>query len=132
MSSDERTFGANSHAMEDQAALEIVSRAIKMAPGRAPYRWCSARRSSRGCIHTCRPGRSRVPHSVGGRPVGRTQPPSNRPHSGRCLLHRRHGHHSQQHRSLWARKKGQGGGEREQRLIEPVVAGNKGHTWPPR
>lgn len=29
------------------------------------------------------------------------------------------------------RAKGQGWEEREQKLIKPVVAGNKGHTWPP-
>lgn len=29
------------------------------------------------------------------------------------------------------RAKGQGWGEREQKLIKLAVAGNKGHTWPP-
>lgn len=70
-----------------------------------PYRWCSARRSSRGCIRTCRRGRSRARHSVGGRPAGHRLPPSSHPRSDRCPPRRRRGHHSQQHRSL------QGGGE---------------------
>lgn len=95
---------------------------------RPPYRWCSALRSSRGCIRTCRPGRSRVRHSVGGRPVGRMRPPSNHPHSGRCLLRRRHGHHSQRHRSLWARKKGpRGGGRRRENksLLSQLLLGTR-------
>lgn len=71
-----------------------------------PYRWCSARRSIRGCTRTCRRGRSRARCSEGGRPAGHRPLPSSHPRNGTCLPRRRRGHHSQQHRSLWE------GGER--------------------
>lgn len=71
----------------------------------AAYQWCSARRSSRDCIHTCRPCRCRARCSGGDTPSGHTRRPSSPRRSGSCLTHKHRGHHSRLHKSLWERQK---------------------------
>ena len=73
---------------------------------RPAYRWYSARRSSPGCIRTCRPCRCRARRSAGGRLSGCTLGPSSLLHSGRRPPCRRRASRSPRNRSL--------GGEREE------------------
>lgn len=84
----------------------------------SPYQWCSALRSSPGCIHTCHPGRSRAHCSVGDTPADHRLCPSSPPRSGRCPRHKRRVLRSPLHKSLWERRQrtgGDRGGEREGR-----------------
>lgn len=136
-------FAQFPHAVGSALALKyptdkdtVQVREATPGPAGPSYRWCSARRSSRGCIHTCHRGRSHALHSAGGRPAGRRPPPSSLPRSGRCPPHTRRGPRSQQHRFLWGGREGcQERQEREEKerkkSTEQVVAGNKSHTWLP-
>lgn len=70
------------------------------------YRWCSALRSTPGCIHTCHPCKSRALHSVGGRLAGCRQGLSNPLHSGSCHPCTHHGNRSPRNRFLQGARRG--------------------------
>lgn len=54
------------------------------------YQSCSAPRSILGCIHTCRPCRSRARHNAGGKLSDCTLGRSSLPHTDRCLPCKHH------------------------------------------
>lgn len=133
MPSDERTFGVYPHAMEGRAGPKVSCRAIKVpwdmrhtngavlaVPAGAAFAlaipagpmFCAARVA--GPLVACSPHPA-ILTSAG---ASYTDAVATAVSSADLCGQER-------------RAKGQGWEEREHKLTEPAVAGNKGHTWPP-
>lgn len=91
------------------------------------YQWCSAPRSILGCIHTCRPCRSRARHTAGGKLSDCTLGRSSLPHTDRCLPCKHRVCRSPRNIFLYCQKeefrqeKRMGGGGGEGGLLRPLA-----------
>lgn len=133
MSSDERTFGTYLHAMEAQTGPEVSCRAFRMpwdgcptdgavlaVPAGAAFTLAIAAGPVLCATRVAGPLVARGPHPAVLTAAGASYADAMATTvSSTDLCGQERG------------AEGQGWEEREQKLIEPVVAGNKGHTWPP-